>query len=457
MPKFLDVTDPDLARSAIDAASAGDSMADYVITATGTACEALNTVTGQVDYQVASGDHRPIFTSAIASLLSPSGPTGAKGGRIAFRGLLNFQSQLVIPSAIAIEGLVGWSTEGQGIESSFNGSILLVTGVTGGNNNVVLRNLRIFGDLTKTSQCGIEFNDSGGYNMRDCILEDVFVDHVGQHAIKVRGGLTTTVCKIWMDRCELEFCGGDGINAEGDVGTRMVVNSSYIIKNVGCGFKGSARQGIAFQGGTIISSNDSGNIQLSGSVREFSLNSCIITSDGLGSTPQISYVGASGVTVATSTVQIVGNTFKEGGAGIVNHIAVGTSYFAYANIVGNSFQGHSGDAIVWRGDPSNVLNIKSNWGYNNVKGQIATPFRSGRIGAGGTAAVPSSSTTYTADGTDLMVVSTGGTGVSITITDPAGNTVQSALASFGGILPNGYRINWGAYSTQPSSLYVGVV
>jgi len=53
-------------------------------------------------------------------------------------------------------------------------------------------------------------------------------------------------------------------------------------------------------------------------------------------------------------------------------------------------------------------------------------------------------------------VSTGGTGTSITITDPAGNTVASGLTAYNGVLPVNYSINWGPLTVWPT-IYVGVL
>jgi hypothetical protein len=60
------------------------------------------------------------------------------------------------------------------------------------------------------------------------------------------------------------------------------------------------------------------------------------------------------------------------------------------------------------------------------------------------------STAYTVSCTDLYIVSSAGTGVSISILDPAGNTMQSGLATFAGTIPVGYSINFGAFSVAPT-------
>lgn len=471
MPRFVDVTDPAVAREVLgvdDVVESRDTMfqlfpgmADYIILNYDTTCGAVNTATGEVEIVVSDADHTPVFQHAMDQLKALDGPTRARGGKVGFIGRPVLSSQLVVPSGIELGGLVGWGTEGQVLESDYDGSIILVTeDAQGENNNTVFRNFRLAGDLAYTSQCGFEFNDSGGSNMRDVIMDEVFVDHVGQHALKLRSGVTTSGCKIWMYGCELEFNGGDAINAEGDLGTRLIVNGSYIIGNDGWGFNGAAYENITFTGGTIFGSNDLGNIKVTGSARgNLTVSNCFLASAGLGALPQIKYDGG-GITGTRSTVNIVGNTFREDttpGTGIVNHIIFGsTAGASVANVVGNSFKGHSGDAVKWTAYSSNQLNIKDNLGFNDVKGKLSTPFASGRIGAGGSGSSPSASTTYKAEGTDLMVVSTGGTGTSITITDPVGNTVASGLSSYSGVLPVNYSINWGPLTAWPT-IYVGVL
>lgn len=64
---------------------------------------------------------------------------------------------------------------------------------------------------------------------------------------------------------------------------------------------------------------------------------------------------------------------------------------------------------------------------------------------------PEASTDYVAEGFDMVITSTGGTGVSITIKDPNGNTVVSGLTTLNGYyLPRKYKINFGGFSVTPT-------
>jgi len=52
---------------------------------------------------------------------------------------------------------------------------------------------------------------------------------------------------------------------------------------------------------------------------------------------------------------------------------------------------------------------------------------------------------------DIIITSTGGVDVSITIKDPAGNVIASGLTSLTAMfLPIGYKINFGAFTTAPT-------
>ena len=57
----------------------------------------------------------------------------------------------------------------------------------------------------------------------------------------------------------------------------------------------------------------------------------------------------------------------------------------------------------------------------------------------------------------MMITSTAGTGVSITLKDSAGNTIASALTTLTAqTLPVGFRINFGAFPVAPTLSVFGV-
>jgi len=70
---------------------------------------------------------------------------------------------------------------------------------------------------------------------------------------------------------------------------------------------------------------------------------------------------------------------------------------------------------------------------------------------GGNASAVIASTDYLIEGSDVILTSTGGTGVSITIKDDAGNTVAGSLTTLTAQhIPNGFQVNWGGFSVAPT-------
>jgi hypothetical protein len=97
----------------------------------------------------------------------------------------------------------------------------------------------------------------------------------------------------------------------------------------------------------------------------------------------------------------------------------------------------------------------SNMHNFNPCGVIPTPFGSGTIGLYGGAGV-SASTDFTVTGVDILLNSSGGTGVSITVKDAAGTTVASGLATCTALfLPVGSVVNFGAFSGAPTVVVFG--
>ena len=102
----------------------------------------------------------------------------------------------------------------------------------------------------------------------------------------------------------------------------------------------------------------------------------------------------------------------------------------------------------------------------NPVGLLTTPFTT-TVPSGGSAwvgigapsgtAAPVASTAYRAEVTDLMITSTGGTAVSITITDAAGNTIASGLTTLTNYyLPAGFSIDFGAFTAAPTVTVFGM-
>lgn len=454
--------------------------ADYlIIPLAGGGCQAINGSLGTVDFSTTSTtDHRPVFQSCVDAL-NPN--IAGLGGTIAFKGQFVFNTQLILGPNIALVGVGGPNGYnpsgalyyGNVIKTTFNGSTILITGGTGVTSTfTVIENLTLAGNASFTSQNGIEWDSSAG-DLRDTFLMGVLVFHMGQHGFVIGG----TNAKIFANQCFAEFNGGAGIKDNGN-GTHLWWINGYMTGNVGACYDGSGSAGLnvvtlmgEFLGsgtgiipaigatgfrvlGAEISSNTGPAIDLptGGQIGPCVVSACSMVGNGSAAIPTIR--GANGSNTS-SRLNVTGCTIR--GSSNTNNVVLAASGQLNAVFSGNTFFGASGDAILWTSRTGNKLILKDNLGYNDVKGKITNPFHTGqlRIGAAGSAAAPTASTTYTVEGTDLMLAITAGTGVSITITDVLGNTVTSGLTTYTGLLKIGYAINFGAFSVAPT-VYVGV-
>jgi hypothetical protein len=126
----------------------------------------------------------------------------------------------------------------------------------------------------------------------------------------------------------------------------------------------------------------------------------------------------------------------------------------YNKVIGATFYG---SGLVY---PGWATKLVGTIGFQPV-GKIANPF--GTVNnmvcispTQGTSATPTSATTYRVVGTDMLITSTGGSGVSIDVLDPDGNTIlsgQTALTNL--LLPIGYQIKF-TYTTAPTVTVCGV-
>jgi hypothetical protein len=101
---------------------------------------------------------------------------------------------------------------------------------------------------------------------------------------------------------------------------------------------------------------------------------------------------------------------------------------------------------------TNQITVRNvdNW---YMKGQLSYPFCTEfhSIGLVGNTTSFSASQDYVINGVDLLLTSSGGTGVSIEIKDAFGTTVASGLSTLSGYyLPCGYNIDFGGFSVAPT-------
>jgi hypothetical protein len=108
------------------------------------------------------------------------------------------------------------------------------------------------------------------------------------------------------------------------------------------------------------------------------------------------------------------------------------------------------DTVSYGTGMTGMIRIRNNLGLNPIG--LVTNFVSGtNIAPWGTTSVVPSANACIVYGSDIYITVSGGTGVSITVSDPRNNNVltgQSTLTNF--YIPVGYRINFGAFSVAPT-------
>lgn len=330
---------------------------------------------------------------------------------------------------------------------TFNGSLIVATGTTTGGGSTTyksfpyLANFNLVGKQSGlASQNGIEVNDTTGGQLLDLYVDNVIIMAMGQHGL-----FHNSAAKVWVNGCYFENNTVDGINVSGN-GTLRVM-ASYIFGNTG--------RGINVQSGstTLVYYCPVWNNTLQG-VWISTSNEVQLIGNSFTDNGGPSYVSCS--VDNSSRAVVVGNTFRDdrGSGQVVRHLWIAGGNSTRGLVVGNILFGQTGDAIRVSAYVNNHLVIADNQGYNDTKGTMSTPFTStgNRMGPEGSTASPSASTAYQVSSVRQYVVVSGGTGVSITISDPAGNTLQSGLATYSGLLPLGYTINFGAFSVAPTVL-----
>ena len=425
---------------------------EYLIvpTAAGGA-QAINGTTGNVDFSTTSTtDHAPVFQSAINALAVQN---GGKGGGVAFKGQFVWNSQVILYPGISLMGEdpVGNKSvqnTGSSIQSNVNGDTLVIPGVTASNRYFPgLRNFTLWGHTTMTNQNLIRFDNSAGDVVQDAFLTGITLFNAGKNGIYIDS--TASTLKIWLDDCYLESCVLDGVQQNG--GT-LAIQNSYLFGN------GNGARSLTGNGAYMVNNrfwnNVSTGFSSTAGMSELVLSGNSFDTNGTNAsgTPQ--------AFIMATSVAVNGNVFSDtrGASAVLYNMRVsfGGTIF-HGAITGNSLFGAQTQNIQMNYSANNVVTIADNVGWNDSFGKIASPFQGTHMSmeAGGTAA-PTASTDYVVVGTPLYCNFAGGTGVSISIKDPAGNTISSGLTTFTGPLSPGYKINFGAFSVAPATVYVGV-
>ena len=191
---------------------------------------------------------------------------------------------------------------------------------------------------------------------------------------------------------------------------------------------------------------------------------CIYIANGLAG----GYIAQGcGFTGSTIGIQVEGQTTDllvtmcefAGSTGLILNAIINTSA-----IIGNSFNTTTQITFGSSFYPNN-LRIQNNPGLNPF-GLLATPFTT-TVPSGGSpwmgpgtpsgTAAPLASTSYRVEVCDQIVTSTGGTSVSITIKDAAGNTLLSGASTLTNYyLAAGWSIDFGAFTAAPTVTVIGL-
>ena len=425
------------------------TVPDYLVYVSGGAVIANALTPGLTTYTGSTSDAAAVIQQAVNKIVS-----SLVGGSILFRQPLTFASQLVLNPNVALMGPapIGYFDSGVGpfgpvITSTYNGSGIVLTGDSRGSTFPYLANFEIAGSHANGSQNGIEINDTGG-TVRDIFMDNVFIDNMGQHGL-VLGGTGGTPIKLHATRLYVEICAGNGIDGSSATNANTLdLLDCYLEGNTGFGLVTPTDQFNSKVVGGRISTNAGGGVSIPSSVTQLGIIGTLFDQNGDSTHPQIVCPSA-----ANASARVLIDACNFNSSTVTNHIKLAGSNFVIASIQNCGFYGSSGDAVAWTGRAGNRIFIENCLGYNDVRGKITNYLAGGspaRIGAGGTFSGPSASTTYVVEGTKLMISASGGSGLSITISDPAGNAIQSGLSSFFGLLPPQFQINFGAFTGSPT-------
>ena len=287
---------------------------------------------------------------------------------------------------------------------------------------------------------------SGGTNY-DLIFE-------GNQVYNCKGGISGGSTTRWtikgntIDTTSANNDLGDGVNIASSVVNGTVEgNTTY---NTGYAGIFTGASGVKIIGNTVVMTSSPPDYVYAINVEA---DNCMIANNEVDLTGAKATIGA--IYTGNSYGTISGNRCL-GNATSLQTLGL-LMYGDHNVVIGNSFRNFAG---AWSFADNGVDNyISGNHGFNplnQIKDTINTS--NNTIGTNGTGgASPVASTDYTAQGPNLIVNVTGGTGASITVKDGAGNMILSALGTplLGQRLPFGYKINFGAFSAAPTVTVFG--
>lgn len=400
-----------------------------------------------------------VFQSAINAIALQN---GGKGGRILFKGQHVWNKSVTAYPAISLvgegpNGVASTQNSGSQIQATYNGDVLVVSGVSAANDYFpYLGDFAIWG-TAGANQDLIVFSNAAGDTPWDVYMDHVLVYAAGRNGVRV--DTTAASVKLMIDWSYLESSVQDGLNF--NVGTLRISNS-YIFGNGRYGIwqtsPDSSHTSSIYVHDNLIWNNTAAGLVLLWAGR------AIVSGNDFNQNGSNNVLNPQALLSQAAFLSVTGNNFNDprGGAACAYHMRLSRlGSIAKGSISGNTFGlGGQTAPIYYDYVSGNKALIQGNSGFNDTYGKVASPFQAGVVPAvgfmGAGSATPVASTAYRADGAPLLLAVSGGTGVSITIADPAGNTVQSGLASYNGTLSPGYTINFGAFTVAPT-VYVGVL
>jgi len=424
----------------------GFSLADYIIYADGLGNIIGQPLTSGLPVQTGSAGNSDAVFQACINALKPI------GGKIGFKGLHTFINGITTYSGI---GIIGEGPLSQGTQtpslitatSAVTGPIITCgfdSGGTGWQSFPYFSGFALKGSgAGNTGQDGIFCNDA---NVLDVILDDILMFDIGGNGW--HQGSSATGIKTWIRNCYFERCRQNGVRNE--KGTCQVYGC-YIQNNTLFGIDATSSSYLeAF--GNYIWQNAGGGVQLWSMTSGATVHDNNFNNNGDNTHPVIVLKS---LTTATTRAVVHDNVMIDTRAsGSACNFFIQATLGVNANVQNNTMTGQKSgnDAINVATHASNNLTIAQNAGYNGTKGSITNPIdtTNNRLGVAGNTATAVASTDYVVSEVEQYLVVTGGTGVSISIKDPAGNTVRSGLTTLAERIPLGFKINLGAFSVAPT-------
>lgn len=423
-------------------------------------------------YKLGSSVYATALTNGVASVASSTDAgvviqraveaLRGTGGTVAIKGSLPIATGVTTYPGIGIVGqgpitAPPFGTSQLVTASSLDGPV--ITAVVDPNNPTwtffpYFANFAVAGVHANTNQDGIVVSSVNG------TIDDCYIQNVGLFDLGGSGLYLTSNGKVWIDNCYFEHNQENGILSDPIVNSTIRVTNSYIFGNVLWGIDANPASFLTAVGNLVGSNGQSAAIGSGGAIK--------VGSSGSGGLIDGNYFFDNGPTggyqvritkqIGSGRWLVNSNVFKDSRTVVLNHIQTSDSGVVNAVIAGNTFTGSTSAAVrVKFNNAGEAVFIYNNHGMNPV-GLLATPINTtnNSIGLIGATSTPVLSTDYTIREVDQYLVSTGGTGVSITIKDPAGNTVESGLATYAKIIPAGFKINFGAFSVAPTVTSFGL-